>query len=65
MPNPYKKGDKVVCTIGNVMPSDCYNSKITAHQEYTVSNALGNYIVVLEGVKGHFSTKRFELIGRI
>lgn len=61
--NPFKPNDRVVCIRGNVMPSDCLNSKIDKHEQYTIKLPLGNYIVTLHGVIGHFSTDRFELIG--
>lgn len=62
--NPFKTGNRVLCIKGNVMPNGCQNSKLDKGEEYTVKLALGNYIVVLRGVIGHFSTDRFELIGR-
>lgn len=62
--NDFKAGDRVVCIRGNVMPSDCLNSKINKYEAYTIELPLGAYIVTLTGVQGHFCTTRFELRAR-
>jgi len=65
MPNSFKAKDKVVCTNIKVLTQYDSNEMLVLGEEYTVADVSGNYIVMLAGVKGRYSSLRFELIGRV